>query len=51
MGRSIGQIKTKVKVVMVLTKKISKRVTASIPLLLEIKVKKKIQNSRNISGN
>ena len=35
---------------MVLAKKISKSITTNIPLLLEIKIKKKVQNSQNIFG-
>ena len=36
---------------MVLAKKISNRFTTTTYLLLKIKVKKKIQNSQNISGS
>ena len=51
MHRSIGQIETKLKVIMILAKKISKNVTTTIPIVLEIKLKKKGQNSQNISGS
>ena len=40
---------TKLKVVMVLVKKALKSITATIQLLLEIKMKKKVLNSQNIS--
>ena len=36
---------------MALAKKNSKGVTTIMPLLLEIKLKKKVQNSQNISGS
>ena len=47
----MAEIETKLKVIMVLAKKISKNITTTIPLLLEIKLKKKVQNFRNISGS
>ena len=51
MHRLICQKNTKLKINMVLAKKISKILKTNIPLLLEKKVKEKIQNFQNISGS